>query len=132
MFAPVMHGDGPHAVESGERVRTPSRERVKNHLGVSAGPALIGGQVEFRRELDVVVDPAVEGQYVPPVPTHHRLPAMFRHVEHGEAIVPHPDAVRAIDAIEVGALSIRTAMALRLQHSLKPLPDPRSIRGDDD
>ena len=98
----VPDGQGPHAVESRQAVGAPLGVGGEDHfrIGLAAEVVALGGQ--FGADLEEVIDLAVEGDPVAALRIAHRLLAVFRQVEDGQAAVAERDAVTLPEAPPVG------------------------------
>ena len=107
--APVVDQESPDAIEMLHAVRSPLSVRGEQYLGVAGGTELVAERDEFRAQLDVIVDFAVEDQRQRAVGAGHRLVAALGRVDDRQA--PKTESHRTRQIL---ARIVRTAVYQRL------------------
>src|SRR5262249_43376626 len=109
----VPDGEREHPVESAEGIWSPFGKRRQHDFGVGTRSEDSALRLQFRAQLEEVVDLAVVRQDEAPVRRKHRLLGGVGEIDDGEA--PMPEAERSIDE---GPLAIGSPVVEGGRHGL--------------
>ena len=119
----VVNGEGKHAVQAFQHALAPLPVALEQDLRVGmVGLKAVPPGLQFRAEIGVIVDLAVEYDREVPVRGRHRLGSAGQ-IHNGEATMAQMHPLFGKDGIPLG---IRPTVGQRTGHSLKrlPVPDP--------